>query len=112
MAVINRSAVAIAPRPPLIDWSRRISRDPDLTWDPEDHSLYLLPPYEDDHQAWEVLETAYGEIFENELRSWCTDEGLWPSPRSLELFQAWFSIRFYDLIDDLSREDLLREEDS
>jgi hypothetical protein len=112
MAVINRSAVAIAPRPPLIDWSRRISHDPEIAWGEEDHSLYLLPPYEDDQQAMRVLETAYAEIFENELCSWCTDQSLWPEPRSFALFQEWFSIRFYDLIEDLSREDLLREADS
>jgi hypothetical protein len=111
MAVINRSAVAIAPRPPLIEWSRRISSDPDLAWGEEDHSLYLLPPYEDDQQAMRVLETAYAEIFEAELRSWCTDESLWPGPRSFTLFQEWFSIRFYDLIEDLSPEAPLREEE-
>ena len=106
MAIINRCAVGIAPRPPLIAWSRRVSGEEAISWQEDDHGLYLLPPYENDEESWEALQKVYGIIFEKELNSWCTDAHLWPSPRSFSLFQEWFEIRFYDLIDDLCEQEI------
>jgi hypothetical protein len=83
MAIINRCAVGISPRPPLIDWTRRVSGEEAISWQENDHGLYLLPPYEDDEEGWEILQKVYGTIFEKELSSWCTDPQLWPSPRTL-----------------------------
>lgn len=110
MAIINRCAVGISPRPPLIDWTRRVSGEEAISWQENDHGLYLLPPYEDDEEGWEILQKVYGTIFEKELSSWCTDPQLWPSPRSFALFQDWFEIRFYDLIDDLCDAELNHEQ--
>ena len=110
MAIINRCAVGISPRPPLIDWTRRVSGEEAISWQENDHGLYLLPPYEDDEEGWEILQKVYGTIFEKELSSWCTDPQLWPSSRSFALFQDWFEIRFYDLIDDLCDAELNHEQ--
>lgn len=110
MAIINRCAVAIAPRQPLIDWSRQVSGDDALIWDRNDHGLYLIPAYESDEEAWEVLQDFYERIFQEELESWCTDSRLWPSPRPFSLFQEWFEIRFHDLITDLCEEELHRDQ--
>ncbi len=110
MAIINRCAVGIGPRQPLIDWSRRVCGEDAISWHENDHGLYLLPPYEDDEEGWEILQKVYGTIFEKELSSWCTDPQLWPSPRPFSLFQDWFEIRFYDLIDDLCDAELNHEQ--
>jgi hypothetical protein len=109
MAIINRCAVGIAPRPPLIEWSRLVSGEEAISWQENDHGLYLLPPYETEEEGWQALRKVYGIIFEKELNSWCTDAHLWPSPRSFALFQEWFKIRFYDLIDDLCDQGLHHE---
>jgi len=101
MAVINRCAVGIGPRQPLIEWCRRVSLDEQINCGENDHGLYLLPPYEDAGEGWQILQKVYGRIFEEELKSWCTDASLWPDPRPFSLFQEWFDIRFYDLIEDL-----------
>lgn len=106
MAIVNRCAVGIAPRPPLIDWSRQVSGDQQMCWEENDHSLYLLPSYEDPSERWQILEEAHLEIFEEELGSWCTDRSLWPSPITFPLFREWFDIRFYDLVQDLGDEEL------
>jgi hypothetical protein len=106
MAIVNRCAVGIAPRPPLIDWSRRVSGDEAMTWQENDHSLYLLPSHEDDEERLEILERLHERIFTEELSSWCTDPALWPTPRSFPLFQEWFEIRFYDLVVDLGEDEL------
>ena len=109
MAIINRCAVGIGPRQPLIEWSRRVSGEEAINWHDNDHGLYLLPPFEDDEEGWEVLQKIYGTIFEKELSSWCADPELWPGPRSFAMFMEWFEIRFYDLIDDLCEGDLNHE---
>jgi hypothetical protein len=110
MAIINRCAVGISPRPPLIAWSREASGEEASSWHENDHGLYLLPPYEDDEEGWQVLQKVYGTIFERELSSWCADTNLWPSPRPFSLFQEWFEVRFYDLIDDLCDQELNHEQ--
>ena len=51
MASITRCAIGVAPRQPLIDWSRQVSPESDMAWDPEDHSLYLLPANETPAEA-------------------------------------------------------------
>ena len=109
MAIINRCAVGIGPRQPLIEWSRSVSGEEAISWHENDHGLYLLPPYEDDEEGWEVLQKIYGTIFEKELSSWCADPDLWPGSRSFSMFMDWFEIRFYDLIDDLCEAELNHE---
>jgi len=106
MTAINRCAVGIGPRQPLVDWVRQVSGGHELCWGANEDGLYLLPEYEDNSQAILVLEENYDLIFEAELQSWCRDPARWPRPRTFAMFQEWFEIRFYDLVDDLSREEL------
>ena len=110
MTAINRCAVGIGPRQPLIDWVRQVSGDHDVRWGANEDGLYLLPAYEDDLEAIVVLEESYEQIFEAELQSWCRDPALWPNPRTFALFREWFEFRFYELVDDLSREELKHHE--
>jgi hypothetical protein len=53
-----------------------------------------------------VLEDNYERIFKAELQSWCRDPALWPSPRTFALFREWCQIRFFDLVEAFSREEL------
>jgi hypothetical protein len=106
MTAINRCAVGIGPRQPLLDWVRQVCGDHEVQWEANEDGLYLVPAYADDNEAIVVLEDSYEQIFEAELQSWCREPALWPSPRTFELFQEWFEIRFYDLVDDLSRDEL------
>lgn len=110
MAILNRCAVGIGPRQPLLDWYRGISGGEEVSCHEHDHGLYLLPTYEDDAEGWQILQRIYGTIFEKELASWCSDSGQWPTPRPFSLFEEWFEIRFYDVIDDLCDRDLNRTE--
>jgi hypothetical protein len=106
MAVLNRCAIAVAPRSPMREWSRAF-------WGPEDHrddsdepSLYLIPTYDDDAEALTLLGELYDGIFSSELTLWCDDRELWPAPRSFDLFLQWFSLRLFPLVDDLGSEPL------
>jgi hypothetical protein len=110
MASINRCAIGVGPRQPLIAWSRQVSGESGMAWREEDHSLYLIPAYETPAEGEQRLREVYETIFFSELESWCLDPAAWPTPRSYEMFREWFSIRFYDLVEDLSTADLEHED--
>jgi hypothetical protein len=106
MAVLNRCAIAVAPRQPMVDWTRPFWTREDMEGLGEDHSLYLIPTYDNEEEAQDRLLDSYGQIFAAELDLWCRDRSRWPQPRSLELFEAWFSVRFFPLVEDLGEEPL------
>jgi hypothetical protein len=101
MAVLNRCAIAVAPKPPMREWSRRFWSREDREGYADEQSLYLIPTYDDETSALELLSSHYEAIFTAELDLWCVDDQLWPSPRSFDLFQRWFSLRLFPLVDDL-----------
>jgi hypothetical protein len=106
MAVLNRCAISVVSLPPMVEWSRPFWTRDDMEGLGEDPSLYLIPTYESDEQARNVLGARYEAIFEAELHLWCVDRSRWPQPRSFELFQQWFAVRFFPLVEDLGSEPL------
>jgi hypothetical protein len=51
--------------------------DSGIVPDPNDEqTVYLIPSYGDEEEAWEILERAHPAIFENELYGWHTDEAV------------------------------------
>jgi hypothetical protein len=106
MAVVNRCAVAVAPRRPMVDWSRPFWTREDMEGLGEEHSLYLLPTWDDEGELRQRLEERWPAIFEAELDLWCRDPQLWPTPRNFAMFQQWFELRFFPLVEDLSGEAL------
>jgi hypothetical protein len=107
MAVINRCALAVAPRAPMREWSRPFWSPEDRLGGATDESLYLIPAYDDQVAALAQLRGLHEEIFAAELDLWCVDRQLWPSPRSFDLFLQWFSLRFFPLVEDLGVEPLI-----
>ncbi len=106
MALLNRCAVAVAPRQPMLDWSRAYWTREEREDRDSDSGLYLIPIYDNREQAMDCLRQAYGWIFAAELDLWCNNQSLWPSPRSFKLFQQWFSLCFYPLVEDIGRDEL------
>ena len=106
MAVVNRCAIGLSPKPPLLEWAKELCTDEQMASAAEESSLYLIPTYDSDEEAMRLLEDGYETVFEAELELWCSDEDAWPSPLTFELFQEWFEIRFYPLVQDLCAEDL------
>jgi len=106
MAVLNRCAIAVAPRQPMLDWTRPYWTREDMEGLNDDHSLYLITTYDNGEEAMDRLRHTYDMIFTAELELWCSDQSLWPDPRPFELFQQWFSLRFYPLVEDLGQEEL------
>lgn len=106
MVVINRCAVAVAPRRPMLDWSRPFWTREDMEGLGDEQSLYLLPTWDDEDQMRQRLEERWPTIFEAELDLWCRDRELWPNPRDFGMFQEWFELRCFPLVEDLGGEPL------
>jgi len=99
--MLNRGALIVRPQQPYLDWAAQLDDSglvPEVTGE---QTVYLVPFYEDDAQAWVDLEVYYLDVFERELDAWHTDEAAWPADRSFPVFKAWFSIEFHSVVDDL-----------
>ncbi len=106
MAVVNRCAVAVTPRRPMVDWTRPFWTREDMEGLGDEQSLYLLATWDDGPQLEQRLQERWAAIFEAELELWSRDRQLWPSPRSYSMFLQWFDLRFFPLVDDLADEPL------
>jgi len=99
--MLNRAVVIVRPKQPYLDWALSLD-DSGLVPDPgNEQTVYLIPSYSDDAEAWEILEELYPTIFENELRSWHLDEKAWPQGRDFEMFQRWFDTGLHSVVEDL-----------
>lgn len=99
--MINRGSVIVRPKKPYIDWASQLD-DSGLTPDPEDErTIYLIPEYDDDVEAMEILANGFDIIFEEELAGWHTDESGWPKNRTFAMFRKWFSFEFHSVVEDL-----------
>lgn len=109
--MINRGAVIIRPGQPYVDWAAGLD-DSGILPDPNDEpTIYLIPNYDDDAEAWELLAECYDAIFEAELEGWHTIESDWPSNRTFAMFREWFDITLCSCVEDLCAGELLDDED-
>lgn len=100
MPALNRCAVSVVPRQPLLDWAAGLGLElPGAA--AREAGLYLLPPYATDAEAEVLLRRAHAVIFATELAVWCPVQHLWPQDRSYGVFRRWFEPRFHPLVQDL-----------
>jgi hypothetical protein len=110
--MINRGAITVRPKKPYIDWAVSLD-DTGLTPDGEGEStVYLIPEFEDDVEALEVLSKVFERIFENELQSWHRDEAAWPQNRTWAMFRAWFDVEFHSCVEDVCGDDPMADYDA
>ena len=109
--MLNRGVVIVRPKQPYLDWAAGLD-DSGIVPDPNgEQTVYLVPSYEDDEGAWEILATLHPAIFENELYGWHTDEAAWPKRRDLAMFKEWFAIELHSVIEDLCDFEIVDEND-
>ncbi|NQV11481.1 MAG: hypothetical protein HQ527_10030 [Cyanobacteria bacterium] len=109
MAIVNRCAVGIYPSDQLLAWAERLDLDTAAAGAREP-CLYLIPDFETNEEAEEILKEVYEAIFEAELDFWHRDSGTWPAERTYPVFRKWFEVRFYPLIQDLVGEEITATE--
>jgi len=109
--MLNRGALIVRPKQPYLDWATGLD-DSGLVPDPNDEqTIYLMPTFEDNEEAWEIIEEIYAEIFERELDGWHTDEAAWPQNRDFTMFQEWFDIELHSVVEDLCSDEIIDDED-
>jgi hypothetical protein len=108
--MLNRAVLIVRPKQPYIDWAAALD-DSGLVPSPEDEqTVYLIPAYEDEDEAWELIEELYETIFERELYDWHSDESAWPLDRDFETFQDWFEIELHSVVEDLCDHEILDDD--
>jgi len=95
---VNRMAVVVFAREPVVDWLNGIDSENPVWMGSlaERGNVYLIPEFEDIDEAEGHLEEIFDEIFTNELAEWHTDKSLWPTDRTFEMFLEWFDV-VYDV---------------
>ncbi|MFQ6078844.1 MAG: hypothetical protein ACE5NJ_06890 [Thermodesulfobacteriota bacterium] len=109
--MVNRGVVIVRPKQPYLDWARSLGDSGVMPDVKGERTIYLIPDFESDEQAWEILEEIYDEIFDNELWGWHTDPSAWPQDRSFPVFQQWFHVESHSVVEDLCRYDIVDEND-
>jgi hypothetical protein len=99
--MLNRGAVIVRPRQPFLDWAAKLD-DSGLLPNPNDEqTVYLIPEYDDDIDALQILSEGYDVIFQAELEGWHTRQSDWPKSRTFAMFREWFDIEFHSVVEDL-----------
>ena len=108
--MLNRSSVIVRPKQPYLDWAAQLD-DSGIAPDPNDEcTIYLIPEYDDDIQALEILSKCFDVIFEAELEGWHTAESSWPKKRDFKMFRNWFSFEFHSVVEDLCVYEIIDDE--
>jgi hypothetical protein len=106
--MLNRGVVIVRPKQPYLDWAAGLD-DSGIMPDPNDEpTVYLIPSYEDEASASEILEKVHPVIFENERH---TDEAAWPKGRDFAMFKDWFEIELHSVVEDLCNFEIVDEDD-
>lgn len=107
---INRSAIALKPLQPFIDWQNTIY--PDATIDEndlKDINIYLInnASYEDVDT---YLKKKFDKYFMMELEGWHTDKRNWPQRRNYKMFKNWFQVNISTAVFDLEKTPISKSE--
>lgn len=98
--MLNRSAVILRPAKPFRDWLQSVFPDDDYSIDTGEPTVYLVPGFDGDEGRRVVLEGMYDVLFAAELEAWYTDEDRWPESRTFAMFESWFHVETYEIVED------------
>ncbi len=110
---VNRYILVVTPKQPYVDWVTSLDTEEpepgDIVFSLEEaqryHQTNYLVPYDWDSDpvvAW--LDGNFDIFFQCELMGIEDDPSRWPTPRTLELFEAWFETELLDAPFDTTRE--------
>ena len=94
-----RSAVAIKPKQPFLDWTNALT--PDFPQTEAQGTVYLVKMMDDNEAVEKWLKKNYKKIFENELNGQSTGEEDWPTKRDWKLFNEWFDYSVHPFVVDI-----------
>jgi len=104
-AYLNRSAVMLCPKQPMLDWLNILpGLMSDLTLEDirKDSTIYLLPEHAFDGDVLKLVNDNWEKYFSMQLTAWYTAENLWPANRSLKMFHEWFDVEVVSELFDMA----------
>jgi hypothetical protein len=114
---INRTAVVIKAKQPLVNWINTTPKAREekghvftLAEINEDCEVLLLPDFDTIEEVMGQMRPLKTEIFEDALDEWQTDENFWPQNRSEEMFDIWFGLEIHSMVDDTVDEPIERDD--
>jgi hypothetical protein len=112
IATVNRGAIILKVREPLVAWLNRLT--PDVTWTLEQVNqqphIYLVDDPDSDPDPLGLVRSMHEQLFEAELAGWSVDDSEWPQQRDWPLFQQWFECHYQSLVFDLGTTALERDD--
>ncbi len=109
--MLIRGVVIVTPKQPYLDWYAGLD-DSGILSDPAgEQTVYLVPSFESEEEAWALLGEVHDDIFRNERWGWHTDPAAWPKDRSFDSFKQWFRIAFHSIVEDLCDDEIVDEDD-
>lgn len=107
---VNRFVVLVEPTDAYLAWAKTCPGcDIEITLEElrEGATAYLIPDRYDDPEVY--IKRNYRRIFDWELASWYKDEAFWPKDRSYRVFKRFFDVRVCQIVVDLGKGPILRE---
>ena len=108
--MLNRGVLIVRPGKAFIEWARGLDDSGLLPSAEDEQTVYLVPGFDDDEEAEDVLKLVFAEVFERELDGWHTDGEAWPKNRTLAMFKRWFTIEMHSTVEDLCGDPLVDDE--
>lgn len=108
MFEVDRVVAVIKPTEVMLKWlNDHLDEEEKLNMESlqQDCTVLLIPPFEEPEEAEEYLLSLHNEIFEGELASWEVDAKHWPTERSIEAFQQWFTLELHSMVYDIGNLD-------
>jgi hypothetical protein len=105
---INRNAFIIRPKAPFFNWLSTVFPEEDID-KKEECNVYLLREMDHNGQIHDWIKRNFGDIFENELNDWYTDEAKWPSNRDIKMFNEWFEIEVHSMVLDIEETEITKD---
>ena len=100
---LKRSAIAIKPRQPFIDWLLKYDPEMMMTEEIREATVYLLPDFETVEEIETWLKKYFSELFAEQLFQWYIDESMWPQNRTFKMFTAWFEYSLHTMVFDTQK---------
>lgn len=103
---LNRSAIAVQPKQPFVDWLNKVENNNDLLKLEQinDWSLYLVDEMFEAENLEEWLKKNFEQIFLKELFAWHLLIENYPQKITYKMFLEWFNYKVYLNAVDLGQE--------
>lgn len=105
LGMMDRIAITVKPKQPLIDWVNKLDPDNPMSLDDFfDCNTYLYSADDfdivDKEDAELFVKLCYKEVFEQELMDLWTDTDAWPDSVNFEMFREWFEYHVSSVVND------------